>query len=184
MNLTMEPSLEQSISLLARTPAVLDALLRGLPGPLADASEGENTWNIPVILSHLCHGERTDWLPRAKMILEWRDAKTFEPFDMHAHIEHARGKSISELLDEFAALRTHSLDQLRALNLTPANLELCGRHPAFGTVTLSQLLATWAVHDLTHLHQLSRLLAQPYREAVGPWSAYLGVLHCTGHSAR
>jgi len=180
----MEPSLEQSISLLARTPAVFDALLRDLPAPLADATEGEGTWTIPVILSHLIHGEQTDWIPRAQIILDRGEAKTFEPFDMHAHIEHARGKSIPQLLDEFALTRTQSLDQLRTMNLSVTDLELRGRHPAFGTVTLSQLLATWAAHDLTHLHQLSRVLAQPYREAVGPWNQYLGVLHCSGHSAR
>jgi len=174
----MKPSLEQSISLLARTPAVLDTLLRNLPALLADATEGEGTWSIPMVLSHLIHGEFTDWIPRAQMILEWRETKTFEPFDMHAHIEYARGKSIEQLLDEFALARTQSLDQLRAMNLSATDLELHGRHPAFGTVTLSQLLATWAAHDLTHLHQLSRVLAQPYREAVGPWSEYLGVLHC------
>jgi len=174
----MKPSLEQSISLLARTPAVLDTLLRNLPALLADATEGEGTWSIPMVLSHLIHGELTDWIPRAQMILEWRETKTFEPFDMHAHIEYARGKSIEQLLDEFALARTQSLDQLRAMNLSATDLELHGRHPAFGTVTLSQLLATWAAHDLTHLHQLSRVLAQPYREAVGPWGEYLGVLHC------
>jgi len=174
----MKPSLEQSISLLARTPAVLDTLLRNLPALLADATEGEGTWSIPMVLSHLIHGELTDWIPRAQMILEWRETKTFEPFDMHAHIEYARGKSIEQLLDEFTLARTQSLDQLRAMNLSATDLELHGRHPAFGTVTLSQLLATWAAHDLTHLHQLSRVLAQPYREAVGPWGEYLGVLHC------
>ena len=131
-----------------------------------------------MVLSNLIHGEFTDWIPRAQMILEWRETKTFEPFDMHAHIEYARGKSIEQLLDEFALARTQSLDQLRAMNLSATDLELHGRHPAFGTVTLSQLLATWAAHDLTHLHQLSRVLAQPYREAVGPWGEYLGVLHC------
>ena len=180
----MEPSLEQSISLLARTPAVLDTLLRNLPESLADATEGEGTWTIPVILSHLIHGERTDWIPRTQMILEWRETRTFEPFDMHAHIEHARSKSIEQLLDEFALTRAESLEQLHAMNLGAVDLELRGRHPAFGSVTLSQLLATWAAHDLTHLHQLSRVLAQPYRDEVGPWSAYIGVLHCSGSGAR
>lgn len=180
----MTPTLEQSISLLARTPAVLDALLRDLPAPLADATEGEGTWTIPVIVSHLIQGERTDWLQRAQIILEWRGTRAFVPFDMHAHIEHARGKSIAQLLDEFASVRAESLDGLRSMNLSAADLELPGRHPALGAVTLSQLLATWAAHDLTHLHQLSRVLAQPYREAVGPWSAYLGVMHCSGHSAK
>jgi hypothetical protein len=118
------------------------------------------------------------------MILESGETQTFVPFDMHAHIEHARGKSLPQLLDEFAHLRAQSLDRLRSMNLSAADLELRGRHPEFGTVTLSQLLATWAAHDLTHLHQLSRAPAQPYREAVGPWSAYLGVMHCSGHGAN
>jgi len=180
----MEPSLEDSIALLARTPAVFDALLRNLPPSLAAATEGEGSWTIPVILSHLIHGERTDWMPRAQMILQWGETRTFEPFDMHAHIEQARGKSIAQLLDEFAHARAQSLEELRSLNLRKEDLELHGRHPAFGAITLSQLLATWAAHDLTHLHQLSRLLAQPYRESVGPWSKYLGVLHCSGHSTK
>lgn len=180
----MEPTLDQTIALLARTPSVLDALLRNLPQPLAEASEGEGTWNIPAILSHLIHGEYTDWLPRVKMILESGETKTFAPFDMHAHLEEARGKSVEQLLDEFALARTQNLDTLRSIHLSAADLKLRGRHPALGVVTLSQLLSTWAAHDLTHLHQLSRVLAQPYREAVGPWNAYLGVLHCTGHSAK
>jgi len=180
----MEPSLEQTISMLEHTPAVLNALLRNLPEPFADASEGEGTWNIPVIISHLNHGERTDWIPRMQMILKSGDSRAFEPFDMNAHIEQARGKSLAQLLDEFALLRAQSLEHLRALNLSEADLSLRGRHPALGSVTLSQLLATWAAHDLTHLHQLSRVLAQPYREAVGPWSEYLGVMHCSGHGSR
>src|SRR5580704_17070393 len=130
----MEPSLDQTISLLGRTPFVLDALLRHLPASLAEATEGEGTWTIPVILSHLIHGERTDWLPRARMILEWRETRTFEPFDMHAHIEHAHGKSIPQLLDEFALVRSQNLDQLRAMHLGAGDLEMRGRHPEFGTV--------------------------------------------------
>jgi hypothetical protein len=180
----MEPTLEQTISQLERTPSVLDALLRNLPGPMAEATEGEGTWSVPEIISHLIQGEHTDWVPRARMIVESGETKAFPPFDMHAHIEHARGKSIEQLLDEFALARKQSLAELRAMNLSADELRLRGRHPALGVVTLSELLSTWATHDLTHLHQLSRVLAQPYREAVGPWSAYLGVLHCSGHGAK
>jgi len=180
----MEPLLEQTIPLLERTPSVLDALLRNLPAPLAEATEGESTWTIPVILSHLIQGEHTDWLPRIHIILQFGESRAFEPFDMEAHIEQTRGKSIAQLLDEFAEVRAKNIDSLRAMNLSETDLKLRGRHPAFGVVTLSQLLATWAAHDLTHLHQLSRVLAQPYRQAVGPWSEYLGVLHCSGHGAK
>ena len=180
----MEPSLDDSISLLARIPAVLDALLRNLPPSLADATEGEGTWSISVIISHLIIGESTNWLPRAQVILELRETRTFDPFDREPTLDYVRSKSLPQLLDEFARVRAQSLDQLRSMSLSAADLELRGLHPTFGSVTLSQLLATWAAHDLTHLHQLSRLLAQPYRDAVGPWSAYLGVMHCSGHGAK
>jgi hypothetical protein len=122
-------------------------------------------------------------MPRTKMILQFGETKTFAPFDRSGHTRVPKGKSVPQLLDEFAALRTKSLDELRSLNLQPSDLTRRGQHPAFGTVTLSQLLATWTTHDLTHLHQISRVMAHQYREAVGPWNIYLGVLHCTGHSS-
>jgi hypothetical protein len=115
------------------------------------------------------------------MILELGDTRTFEPFDRLAQKRESEGKPLGQLLDEFARTRAENLDELRAMKLSPSDLERRGRHPVFGPVTLSQLLATWAAHDLTHLHQLSRVMAYQYRDAVGPWSAYLGVLHCTGH---
>ena len=117
------------------------------------------------------------------MILEFGETRTFEPFDRKAQERESRGKTLPQLLDEFAAARAENLAALRALNLMQQDLERRGRHPSFGTVTLSQLLATWTVHDMTHLHQLSRVMAHQYRAAVGPWSAFLGVLHCEGHSA-
>ena len=117
------------------------------------------------------------------MILQFGETKTFEPFDRHAKERENQGKSLAQLLDDFARLRAENLNQLRALNLQAADFDRRGLHPALGVVTLAQLLATWAVHDLTHLHQISRVMAHQYREAVGPWSAYLGVLHCSGHSA-
>ena len=122
-------------------------------------------------------------MPRAKMILQFGESKAFEPFDRWGQERESAGKSLAQLLDEFARLRTANLNELRALNLEPADLARRGQHPALGVVTLSQLLATWAAHDLTHLHQISRVMAHQYRDAVGPWSAYLGVLHCAGHSA-
>ncbi len=122
-------------------------------------------------------------MPRARMILQFGDTKPFEPFDRWGQERESLGKSLAQLLDEFSRLRSESLIELRAMNLRPEDLERRGRHPALGAVTLSELLATWAAHDLTHLHQISRVMAHQYREAVGPWSAYLGVLQCAGHSS-
>ncbi|HEV2206154.1 MAG TPA: DinB family protein [Candidatus Acidoferrales bacterium] len=179
----MEQNLNGTISLLARTPATLDALLRGLLDAWTLQNEGGETWSPFDVLGHLIHGERTDWMPRARMILESGETNTFVPFDRFAQIRESEGKSLSQLLDEFASLRAANLDELQTLNLTAQDLERRGRHPALGSVTLSQLLAAWAVHDLTHLHQISRILAHQYAAAVGPWSKFLGVLHCAGHSA-
>ena len=173
--------LQESIALLSRTPVALNALLRDLPEDWTSRNEGAKTWSPFDIVGHLIHGERTDWMPRARMILEKGENRAFDPFDRLAQERESQGKSLADLLDEFARLRSENLDALRAMNLQSSDLERRGRHPALGVVTLSQLLATWAVHDLTHLHQLSRVMAFQYREAVGPWSAYLGVLHCQGH---
>jgi hypothetical protein len=175
--------LEQTIALLSRTPSCLDALLQDLPESWTLANEGSKTWSPFDIVGHLIHGERTDWMARTRMILAQGENRTFDPFDRLAQERESQGKSIRELLDEFARLRSENLDSLRALNLQPADFSRRGRHPALGVVTLSELLATWAVHDLTHLHQLSRVMAYQYREVVGPWSAYLGVLHCQGHGS-
>ena len=179
----MDHNLPQTISLLTRTPAALDALLRDLPESWTLRNEGENTWSAFDVLGHLIHGDRTDWMPRARMILQFGEGKAFEPFDRWGQIRESQSKSLAELLDEFVRLRSENLRELRALNLRHEDLDRRGRHPALGVVTLSQLLATWAVHDLTHLHQISRVLAHQYRDAVGPWSAYLGVLQCAGHSS-
>jgi hypothetical protein len=179
----MERNLEITLSLLTRTPASLNALLRDLPEAWTRRNEGEQTWSPYDIVGHLIHGERTDWMPRAKMILQFGETRVFEPLDRWAQARESEGKSLEQLLDEFARLRSENLGQLRALNLRPEDFARRGRHPALGPVTLSELLATWATHDLTHLHQLSRLLGYQYREAVGPWSAYLGVLKCAGHGS-
>ena len=179
----MEHNLPHTIALLARTPIALNALLRDLPETWTLRNEGENTWSAFDVVGHLIHGERTDWMPRAKMVLQLGETRAFEPFDRLGHVRESEGKSLEQLLDEFSRLRSENLDELRAMNLRPQDLERRGCHPALGVVTLSELLATWAVHDLTHLHQISRVMAHQYREAVGPWSAYLGVLHCAGHSS-
>jgi len=179
----MEHNLQQTILLLTRTPAALNALLRDLPEKWTLRNEGENTWSAYDIVGHLIHGERTDWMPRARRVLQLGETQAFDSFDRLGHIRESQGKSLEQLLDEFARLRSENLVELRALNLRPEDLQRRGRHPALGAVTLSQLLATWAVHDLTHLHQISRVMAHQYSEAVAPWSAYQGVLQCAGHSA-
>lgn len=179
----MQHNLQNTISLLTRTPAALNALLRDLPEAWTFRNEGENTWSVFDVVGHLIHGERTDWMPRARMVLKFGESQAFEPFDRLGHAREMQGKSLGQLLDEFERLRSENLAELRALNLRQEDLERRGRHPALGVVTLSALLATWAAHDLTHLHQISRVMAHQYREAVDPWSAYLGVLHCVGHSS-
>ncbi len=179
----MSQNLEHTISLLARTPAVLDALLRDLPDAWTLRNEGDATWSAFDVVGHLIHGERTDWMPRASRLLEFGETRAFDPFDRWGQVRESQGKSLGQLLDEFARLRSDNLRELRALNLKPEDFDKRGRHPALGVVTLSELLATWAAHDLTHLHQLSRIMAHQYRDAVGPWSVYLGVLQCAGHSS-
>src|SRR5246127_5065421 len=179
----MEFNLAEAVAVLTRTPATLDAMLRGLPNTWVRCNEGKDTWSAFDIVGHLIVGERTDWMPRLRIILENGEARAFDPFDRFAQTRESKGKSLEQLLDEFARLRKESLTALEALNLQPQDLTRRGTHPALGPVTASELLATWAVHDLTHLHQLSRLMAHQYRDAVGPWSVYLGVLQCAGHSA-
>ena len=176
-----------AIAILTRTPAMLDALLRGLPDLWIFSNEGpdpkgKRTWSAFDIVGHLIVGERTDWMPRVRIIVEYGEARPFVPFDRFAQEKESQGKTLDQLLDEFKRLRSQNLQDLQALNLQPQDLARRGTHPALGRVTLSELLATWAVHDLTHLHQLSRVMAYQYRDEVGPWSAYLGVLHCGGHS--
>jgi hypothetical protein len=177
-----EFNLAEAVAVLTRTPATLDALLRRLPDVWVHSNEGKDTWSAFDIVGHLIVGERTDWMPRLQIILERGEARPFDPFDRFAQAKESQGRSLEQMLDEFARLRRENLVVLQALNLQPQDLTRRGKHPALGVVTLSELLATWAVHDLTHMHQLSRVMAHQYRDAVGPWSAYLGVLRCAGHS--
>jgi len=181
--MAIAPDLDHTTALLSRTPAMLDALLRDLPDVWTLGNEGDKTWSPFDVVGHLIHGERTDWMPRVRMILQHGETRVFESFDRAGHDREVQGRSLPQLLDIFTRARADSLNELRVLDLQPADLQRTGRHPVFGVVTLSQLLATWAAHDLTHLHQISRVMAHQYRDAVGPWSAYLGVLQCAGHSS-
>jgi hypothetical protein len=170
------PFLEESVAILTRTPAALNALLRDLPEAWTTATEGPGTWSPYTVIGHLIHGEKADWIPRLYIILEHGPARAFDPFDREAQFRDSKGKPLPQLLDEFSALRGESLDRLRALNLQPAQLELPGTHLALGPVTVRQLLATWTAHDLGHILQVSRVMARRYREEVGPWAEYLSVM--------
>jgi uncharacterized damage-inducible protein DinB len=171
---TVAPS--EVTDLLSRTPAVLTALLGDLPDAWTTANEGAGTWSARDVVGHLIHGERTDWLPRLRIVLEHGDARPFDRFDRQAQFVFARGVPLSTLLVEFASLRAESVRQLQALDLTAADLARQGRHPDLGTVTLGQLLATWVAHDLDHLAQIARVLAHKYSEEVGPWRSYLRII--------
>lgn len=168
--------LAEGRAVLARTPAALRALLDGLDDAWVRATEGPDTWSPFDVLGHMLHGERTDWIPRARIILAQGDDRRFAPFDRTAMFRASDGKSAAALLDEFAAARRESLATLDGWRLTAAQLALTGEHPAFGPVTLRQLLATWVAHDLGHVAQVVRVMAKRYGDAVGPWRAYLSIL--------
>jgi hypothetical protein len=168
--------LQEAVAVLSRTPAVLDTLLRHVPDGWVRANEGPDTWSPFDVLGHLIHGERTDWLARTRIILEHGEARAFDKFDRFAQFEESKGKSLAQLLDEFAAARRDSLRQLADLKLTDADLDRRGTHPALGAVTLRNLLATWVAHDLDHLMQVARVLARQYTDEVGPWQKYLRII--------
>ena len=169
-------TMEEGLAILTRTPAVLDALLRGLPDGWIAVHEGGDTWSPFDVVGHLIHGERTDWLPRIRIVLEHGDARPFETFDRLAQFAESKGRTMDELLDEFAALRSDNLRQLAALRLTAADLDRPGRHPQLGAVRMRNLLATWVAHDLDHIVQISSVLAGQYSDEVGPWRAYLRII--------
>ena len=173
--------LQTTIALLERTPLALDALLRGLPESWTRQGEGEKTWSALDVVGHLIHCEVDDWMPRARRILAEGESRVFDAFDRWGHVRLVEGKSPAELLGEFAARREENLEELRGWKLGVEDLEKRGLHPALGPVTLGQLLATWAAHDLNHLHQMARVMAHQYREAVGPFAAFMGVMRCDAH---
>lgn len=168
-----------AIAMLSRTPATLDALLRGLPESWITAHEGGETWSPFDVIGHLIHGEQTDWMPRARLILEHGDSRAFDAFDRFAQFAHSKGRTLPSLLDEFAEARADSVRSLAALQISDADLDRSGRHPELGGVTLRQLLATWVAHDLDHVVQVARVLARQYTDEVGPWRAYLRVISGT-----
>lgn len=172
----MDFQLADGFAVLERTPAVLRSMLHGLPSSWSDATEGPDTWSPYTVVGHLIHGERADWITRAEIILAQGPNRRFTPFDREAQFRDSQGRSLPELLDEFAALRAASLATLRGWQLTDAQLALEGEHPAFGPVTLRQLLSTWVAHDLGHQVQVARVMAKQYRDAIGPWRAYLSVM--------
>ena len=169
-------NLDEVVALLQRTPESLSALLSGLPNVWISATEGEGTWSPYDVIGHLIHGERTDWIPRARHILAG-ETRPFEPFDRSAQFTDSQGKSLGELLETFSSLRRENVATLLDMKLTAADLSRRGLHPELGEVTLGQLLATWVVHDLDHVGQIARTMAKAYDDAVGPWTAYLSILH-------
>ena len=172
----MNANLDDAIDILKRTPSVLNSLLLDLPDSWSRTNEGADTWSPFDVVGHLLHGEETDWIPRIKIILNDGEARTFDSFDRNAQFRSSVGKSLSDLLREFAELRAASLATLAECNLTNSDLQKTGTHPEFGRVTLGELLATWVVHDLSHIAQIGRVMCKQYAEAVGPWRAYLPIL--------
>jgi hypothetical protein len=166
----------QGIAVLERTPGTLHAMLHDLGTAWIDATEGPETWSPHVIVGHLVHGERANWIPRARFIRSQSASRRLPPYDRVAHFRESEGRSLSVLLDEFGRLRAENLATLAAWRLTDTELALAGEHPEFGTVTLRQLLATWVVHDLGHIAQTVRVMAKQYRDAIGPWRAYLPIV--------
>jgi hypothetical protein len=168
------------MAVLERTPHVLRTMLSGLPAAWTDATEGPDTWSPYIIVGHMIHGERADWITRAQLILAQGANRRFDPFDRQAQFRESEGKSLATLLDEFSGLRATSLATLAGWHLADAHLDMTGEHPAFGDVSMRQLLSTWVAHDLGHIAQISRVMAKQYRDAVGPWREYLPVMDRDG----
>jgi len=173
----MASNLSDTIALLERTPAALNALLRDLPNSWTSRNEGDGTFTVSDVIGHLIHGDRTNWMPRVEHILKYGDTVVFPAFDREAMFSTSKGRTLGELLDDFEQARAHSLTRLRTLALTDGDLERCGRHPEFGVVTMREHLATWVAHDLGHISQIVRVMARQYTDAVGPWRAYLSILN-------
>lgn len=172
----MKYSVERSYEILNRTPSVLQSLLAGLPDDWILPDEGPDTFSPYDVIGHLIHGEKTDWVVRAKMILKFGNTQTFERYDRFAQYENSKGRSLQQLLDEFAAIRKENMLWFRSLNLTEADLDKKGMHPVLGEVTLRNLLATWVVHDLTHIAQITRVMAKQYKTEMGPWPQFFRIL--------
>ena len=172
----MEFSIGSALQILEKTPLVMDTMLRQLDDGWTHNNEGGDSWSAFDIIGHYIHGEKTDWIPRMNVILGDNPGQPFAPFDRFAQFEESKGKTLETLLDEFKTLRLQNIQKLKAKSLTEPLLARTGIHPTFGSVTLKQLLAAWVVHDLTHIHQVSRVMAKQYEHEVGPWKQFLGVL--------
>ncbi len=168
--------LNKSLDMLSRTPDVLTALLKDLPEDWTSANEGGKSWSPFIIVGHLLHGEKTDWLTRTRIILSDAEDKTFEPFDRFAQIKDNEGRKLNDLLEEFGQRRRANLEEIKKLNITEDMLDKTGVHPAFGEVSLGNLLTTWMTHDLNHLYQITRVLAKQFKEESGPWVEFLRIL--------
>lgn len=173
----MKYSLERSYQVLNRTPAVLQSLLAGLADDWVMNNEGPETFSPYDVIGHLVHGEKTDWVVRAKMILEFGSTQTFERYDRFAQYELSKGKTLHQLLDEFAAIRKENMAWFKAADITEVDLDKKGMHPVLGEVTLRNLLATWVVHDLTHIAQITRVMAKQYQTEMGPWPEFFRILN-------
>jgi hypothetical protein len=172
----MKFEIEQAVEILENTPSVLKSMLGNLSDEWTGTSENRDDWGAFDIVGHYIHAEETDWIPRAEIILKQGDDPTFEPFDRYAQFEKSQDVTLSELLETFTERRRESLEILKSWNLSAAELAFKGRHPELGEVTLEQLLATWVVHDLTHIRQIATVLAKKYGDNVGVWKEYLSIL--------
>jgi uncharacterized damage-inducible protein DinB len=172
----MEYEPNYAIEILSHTPATLSALLGGLSDTWTRSGTGAEGWNPYDVIGHLIHGEETDWIPRARIILQAGASRAFEPFDRFAQFKQSKGQSLISLLETFRQLRQQNLETLKQMAITPEQWALRGTHPELGTVTLGQLIAAWVVHDLDHIGQIATALAKQYTAAVGPWRAYLAIL--------
>lgn len=173
----MKYSLEESCQLLERTPSVLKTLLSNLVDDWVMNNEGAETFSPYDVVGHLIHGEKTDWVARTKIILEFGLSKPFEPYDRFAQYEESKGKTLQQLLDEFERVRAENVAWLKSLNLTETDFDKKGMHPSLGEVTLRNLLSTWVVHDLTHIAQITRVMAKQYKEEMGPWPEFFRILN-------
>ena len=169
--------LKKSIEILEKTPSVINSLLGGLSDSWINSKYGEDTWSSFDIVGHFIHGEKTDWIPRAKTILNYGEGKPFVPFDRFAQFTDSKNKTLKDLLDEFLNLRSQNINLLKNMNLSEQDLDKTGTHPELGKVTLRQLIATWVIHDLNHISQIVRAMAANYKEETGPWGEYLPILN-------
>jgi hypothetical protein len=173
----MEYRFDKALEILERTPRILEIYLDNLSDEWIFCNEGGETWSAFGVVGHLIHGEKTDWIPRLKTVLNDSENKTFEPYDRFAQFDESKGKTMKQLLNEFSILRKQNLEFLKTLNISEKDFSKKGIHPSLGEVTLKNLLATWVTHDLGHIAQISRVMAKQYKDEVGPWIEYISILN-------